>query len=273
MHYQYDGTFEGFLTVLWRILKTGDKEPTVNSVFGADQQLLFSSCTDIATVAADAEQAWNQLQKKLSSASLETIAVAFLSREQGIETALCNYILQGHRLGHALNKYHASDVVKRVQQAARSFRREIHRFKGLVRFRKLRNAFYYAPVNPKYDILLSLAAHFVRRMPRDKWLLHDVSRYKAVVWNQNALQSANIDAALTERIKAKGEVDDEWLDENEHQVQQLWRSFHDSVCIQSRANKRLQQQFMPKRYWRFLPEMRETSAPSLKETTKALPEK
>ncbi len=51
-----------------------------------------------------------------------------------------------------------------------------------------------------------------------------------------------------------GQVKEALLDEGEDFYQKLWRSYFKHINIEERKNLKLQRQFMPKRFWRYLPE-------------------
>ena len=50
----------------------------------------------------------------------------------------------------------------------------------------------------------------------------------------------------------------DWIiSEDEAVYQKLWKGYFKNIAIKERENKRLQMQFMPKKYWKFLKEMEE----------------
>ena len=51
-----------------------------------------------------------------------------------------------------------------------------------------------------------------------------------------------------------GQVKQALLDEGEDFYQKLWCSYFKHINIEERKNLKLQRQFMPKRFWRYLPE-------------------
>ncbi|MDZ8119025.1 DUF4130 domain-containing protein [Pontiella agarivorans] len=55
----------------------------------------------------------------------------------------------GLKLGRQVDRLHADTVEHAVHQAARNAGREIHRFKGLLRCRKLVDGLYWAPFEPE----------------------------------------------------------------------------------------------------------------------------
>jgi probable DNA metabolism protein len=73
--------------------------------------------------------------------------------------------------------------------------------------------------------------------------LHDVKRNKAAVYDGKNVFLA----PLTEA--------DVLLSANEERWQALWKWYYAAVNIPSRERLRQMRGFMPKRYWKFLPEL------------------
>lgn len=87
--------------------------------------------------------------------------------------------------------------------------REIHRLKGLLRFRELADGTLWAPVEPDHQVLLPLAQHFRRRLPAERGIIHDLRRGIAIGW----------DAAAVDYIAPPQSFQ---TSENEEAVQKLW---------------------------------------------------
>jgi probable DNA metabolism protein len=60
------------------------------------------------------------------------------------------------------------------------------------------------------------------------------------------LSSSKI-ASLEDEKNKNASVNDQWED--------LWKHYHKTINNESRDNPKLQKQFMPKRYWKYLPEI------------------
>ena len=43
--------------------------------------------------------------------------------------------------------------------------------------------------------------------------------------------------------------------QTEEEFEELWKTFHKTIAIQERTNKKCQQNFMPKKYWKNMLEM------------------
>ena len=124
--------------------------------------------------------------------------------------------------------------------------RETHKMKGFLRFKEMKNGFLYAKMEPENCILFSLAYHFVRRMPNESFVIHDVKRNIYAFYTEKKLN-------FVEESQIK-KLDLIFSDE-ELEMEKLWKTFFDTIAIQERENKNCQRNFMPKKYWKYLIEM------------------
>ena len=135
-----------------------------------------------------------------------------------------------------------------VLQAARKVLAEIHRMTGFLRFNPESSGVYTARCSPDYNILPALADHFTLRFGETPWSIIDEKRNLCLCRENGGktrlipLPPAGLGQIHTERNTA-----DPWED--------LWRLYHRSINNESRKNTALQQQCMPKRYHKYLPEM------------------
>ena len=114
---------------------------------------------------------------------------------------------------------------------------------GLIRFQLYKNNIYYAALEPDHNIAELIAPHFADRMADQNWIIHDLKRNLAVVYNQNEWFSTT----FTLEHKLKLEVEEQYY-------QKLWQQYYDSIAISNRLNPKLQKNFMPQRYWKHLVE-------------------
>lgn len=120
---------------------------------------------------------------------------------------------------------------------------ETHRFTGFLRFMEGANGVWYAPFSPDNDILELLLPHFLRRLGAQPFVIHDVRRRKAALWNGKECVIA--------QTQDKVEVT---LSPEEDDFQALWRQYYESVNIAQRPHERQMKGYMPVRYWKFMPE-------------------
>ena len=130
-----------------------------------------------------------------------------------------------------------------VLNTAEKVRFESHRMMGLLRFTPDEKGVYIACFSPDHFILPALDEYFSARFGKTAWAIIDEKR-------QLRLYSMTGECAKIAGQDACNENDssgDEWED--------LWCHYHKTINNESRQNTGLQRQLMPKRYWKYLPEM------------------
>ena len=131
--------------------------------------------------------------------------------------------------------YRAVEYIKKVKL-------EIHHFHGFIRFTECASGALYAPFEPDHDICDLLVPHFRARLPAYPFVLHDVKRKKACVYDGANVFFAPLD---------KAEI---MLSANETDWQNLWKKYYSAVNIPARERLKQMRNFMPVRYWKHLPE-------------------
>lgn len=135
-------------------------------------------------------------------------------------------------------------TVRTVLAAAHRVRHEIHRLMGFLRFSPGPGGRYIARCAPDHFTLPGLAGHFLQRFGGAPWLIVDERR------SLRMFSTPCGEVRLLPLPEDQGEVPeaDPW--------EALWRGYHQSISNERRANPALQRQFMPRRYWKYLPECR-----------------
>ena len=135
-----------------------------------------------------------------------------------------------------------------VLKAAGKVQHEIHRLQGLLRFSPNPAGEYIARCAPDHYVLPAIAEHFTLRFGENSWAIVDEKRKLRLSGGEGRA------AGITQEIKPspknsieEGSNRDFWED--------LWRLYHRSINIETRKNSGLQNQFMPKRYHKYLPEL------------------
>jgi probable DNA metabolism protein len=130
-----------------------------------------------------------------------------------------------------------------VLNAAEKVQHEIHRMMGLLRFTPDEKGEYIAYFSPDHFILPALAEYFSARFGKTAWAIIDEKR-QLYLYCQPGESAKLLRLEVTGANASSG---DEWED--------LWRHYHKTINNESRKNTGLQRQLMPKRYWKYLPEM------------------
>lgn len=122
---------------------------------------------------------------------------------------------------------------------------ELHKMKGFLRFMENDRGILYAPYSPDNDITDLIAPHFAERFKNQQFVIHDVKRKIAAMYDGVNLVMFNADGA------------DVYLSEYEKTFENLWKLYYKSVNIAERPHEKQMKGYMPVRYWKFLPEKRD----------------
>ncbi|MGE5328499.1 MAG: TIGR03915 family putative DNA repair protein [Deltaproteobacteria bacterium] len=238
--YVYDGSFEGLLTAVYEAYYQSQPPDSIVSQTNYQENLLIKKIL-IQTDCLKADKVYDSIIKKISYEVLQKVYCVFLSELPESATMIYQYLRLGWKLGGKVNFYLSEQKVLDVHTVFKKVTKEKHRMLGLIRFRKIKGNIYYAPIEPDYNIIGLLAPHFSRRFNDQNFIIHDVKRNTAVVYNCSEWIISDFTA---NQVIA--------LDNDEENVQSLWKEFFNSIAIKSKINPRLQKQFMPKRYWKYL---------------------
>ena len=240
----YDGSFDGLLTAL----ATALERPGLCITRDHKEDLLpLEPVETIVSDPAHAEAFLDRIRVVLSEEIGRKIYYVHCSETPGMEDALLAYLRLAFERGADIGEWCAHPTVRRVEETARQVGHEIHRLKGLVRFRELADGRLWAPIEPDADILWPLSAHFRRRLGGERWLLHDARRGYAV-----SHEAGNLSALDGEELTALLRTG---LSREEAEYSRLWQTYFRRIAIGVRSNPRLQRQNMPRRYWKWLIEM------------------
>ena len=242
MIYFYDGTKEAFLTAL--ALSFHDGEPYLTS---GNKQLSLGQETRF--VVPDPTRA-KKIEERLLSFDkdcmhdLDTLLRSGDSNRDNIALGYFRLIAEKKR---PVRSMLGEDAALNAEECMRRVGFEIHRFHGFVRFLSTESGALYAPISPDNDICDLLVPHFRARMPQVPFVIHDVKRKKAAVYDGENTFLAPLE---------KAEV---VLSADEVQWQRLWRKYYSSVNIPSRERLKQMRGYMPVRYWKFMPEKAQPS--------------
>jgi probable DNA metabolism protein len=237
----YDGSFDGLLTTLSVLFEKGEEPGEISR--RSDSLPLFGEAVDVFTDTQRAAAFLDALREKTSSAVARHVVRVGMADRISAEMPLYRFVRLALAGGADVISYHAHPDVRIVNEIAASVGREIHRLKGLLRFRETQDGWLWAPMAPDHNVAAAVAQHFHRRMPGERWMIHDVARRLVVAWDGKDWQ-------LKDGADSRGIV----LSAREKEVQEWWRAFYREIAIAERRNLRLQAQNMPRRYWGYLVE-------------------
>ncbi len=240
MTFVYDGTFEGFLTLI-HYSYTHKKSPQkiVRDPHAID---LLDTAETIVTDPAYAKKVFAALKEKFTSKNFNRIFHIFMCDTRDFEKALYDYIVLGFRAQKHLDDINYPSIYY-VMKLEREYLRHLHRMYGFVRFEELEDATLYAKIESKFNILPLLGKHFVRRLDGCDFILHDLQR--SLAYLQNGEGSVIREVVAFERPKYAP---------HEEKFQKLWKTFFKAVSIPERKNPKLQRSWVPLLYRKYMTE-------------------
>ena len=237
-NYYYDGSFDGLLTVIFIAYKDR-KNNELRIIVKTGQLLLGLDDINVITNFFKARRVEKAICDKLSQNFLNNIQTCFLSCDKNKDIVIVHTVYkalkQGKEILNSLDE-HAFYVNKLVKQVLN----ERHRYLGVLRFKEVKDGTMFSTIEPKNNVLPILLSHFINRMKREKFAIYDKKR-KIIAY---------YDTKKVEIFFVKS-LEIEWSDE-EIEYSELWKTFHKSISIKERENKKLQQSNLPKYYWKYL---------------------
>ena len=237
-NYYYDGSFDGLLTVIYMAYE--DRENKILRVSSNTEQLILTlDSINIVTDFSKARRVEKAICDKLSYNFFNSIRTCFLSFDKNKDTIIIRTVYktlkQGEEILNSLDE-HAFYMNKLIKQVLN----ERHKYLGLLRFKEMKDGTMFSTIEPKNNVLPILISHFKNRMKREKFAIFDKGRKMIAYYDRN-----KVEIFFVESLEIK------WSDE-EIEYSELWKTFHKSISIKERENKKLQQSNIPKYYWKHL---------------------
>lgn len=237
-YYIVDGTEECFYTAVFDAYN--DKECIITSE--RDLQLgLGYGLKEVITDCTKASRVKNKIAA-FDKGAPEDVKLVLKSCDPLKESAAFEYIKLIIRCGGAVRNMLAHPTVIEMNAIRSRVTGEAHRLKGFLRFMENADGVLYAPYSPDNDITEMLALHFAARFANQKFVIHDIKRKIAALYDGGEIVMTGVrDAEI-------------YLSEYEAYFENLWKQYYKAVNIESRPHEKQMKGYMPVRYWKFLPE-------------------
>jgi len=240
IYYIYDGSFEGILTAIYHAYYRRETSEKIVEEYDLQESLIINKVY-IRTDIEKSNKVYHSVQTKISKQALKNILYVYLSENIDRGTIIYHYLKLGWKIGKDVDLNLANDHVLFVQNIYKKVSKEIHFMLGLVRFRELKNNILYSAIEPENNIVALIADHFAARISNERWVIHDLRRNIAVVYNKQEWILTELE--LNHAIQ---------LHESEEIYQNLWKEYFRSIAIKENTNQRLQKRNMPVKYWKHL---------------------
>ena len=249
--FTFDNTFEGLLTLVFECYSRKQFPDEILSGEGS-QSVLFASTTEIVSDDRKAERVWKGIIKHSSEDNAHRIYRVFLSGLPDTPLLLVKYI----RLIIDSTKNEETNfslpVVVEVNKLHQKVCREAQRIHMFTRFQKTVEGSYYASYAPMYDVLPLCIPHFRDRFADQSWIIYDLKRNYGFLYDLKTVSRVIFDDLKVNT--QNGQLHTSLLADDEKLFQSLWRQYFKSICIEERRNDKVHRQFLPKRFWKYLPE-------------------
>jgi len=248
--YTYDGTFEGLLTVLFTVYNWRAAPNSIQPE-GTAQVGLFAQPAHCETDEALATRVWDGLLQSMDQEARTRLYHVFLSEVPDRELLIFRYVDLALRSAVDVSENFGNADVRRVQRLAQQMFREKHRMEAFVRFEKTSDELFHATIDPDFDVLPLIAAHFTKRYADQRWLIYDRRRHYGLYYD---LHRTDVVQFAPDQPQKANTPSATVLDEREPLFKLLWQSYFDHVNIPERKNLKLHRRHMPLRYWKYLSE-------------------
>ncbi len=236
--YVYDGSYQGFFSAIFDAVY--DRREPAGIVTGDRLQLsLGARYKEVATSAEKARRVSSAARQKLGGEAMRRVYLAFLSSDDGRETAIYRYLMLGFRLGRAASSRLTDADVFRVSTLAQNVSRETDKMQGFMRFSVMEGGAQYCRFSPKNNILPLVLGHFASRLGPIPFVIHDTGRGLLGVYDTHDKYIVSAEGFIPPEKSA-----------DEKSFERAWKLFYDTIGIAERKNPRLMKQLMPARYFR-----------------------
>ncbi len=247
----YDRTFVGFLSVVFFAYKS---KIFPERIMGSDalQEELFAQKYTISRDVAGARRVWNGIRKRTSRLVCQKVYRTFLSEVAGVEMLLFRYLRLVFSHEENVDGNYSDDTVLEFNELYLKVCKEAHRATMFMRFQKTADGIYYGPFDPEYNILPLTLSHFKDRFADQRWIIYDTRRNYGYYYDLETVSGITLSDSRTSKLS--GKVQREVLDGSEMDFQEMWNDYYESTTIRERKNLKVHKQFLPVRYWKYLPE-------------------
>jgi probable DNA metabolism protein len=235
MHLVYDGTFEGFLTLVYDVYYE-KLSPTKVTKEHIQVELVFEDIVEIYTNKEKYTKVFTALKSKFNKFYYEKIFNTFMCDTKNFELDLLNYIILGFKDQKQLENINYSFINNMAKYEHELFR-HVHKMYAYARFKELDDGSLYAQTQSKFNVVYFLGRHFKKRFNNQNFIIHDLDRQIAYIHTKEFKGIQNV-ASFEQPTYSK----------NEEKFDKLWKSFFKAVSIKERENLKLQQNHVPLLY-------------------------
>ncbi len=231
----YDGTFEGFLTLVYDVYY---EKIQVKYILKEEkyEALLLDEIYIVETNKEKYYKVYEAITKRFPKFYVEKIFNTFMCDSKDFEMDLLNFIVLGFKdIKQLENINHI--FIANLKNLEHELFRHVHKMYAYARFKELDDESLYAQIESKFNVVYFLGKHFKKRFNNQNFIIHDINRKIAFIHTDSFKGIQNV--AGFEQPK---------YSKNEEKFDKLWKSFFKAVSIKERENLKLQKNHVPLLY-------------------------
>jgi probable DNA metabolism protein len=209
----------------------------------------------VITEKKKSERVWKALEKKLSKFARNMMLSVWLSELPETPMLLFRYICKNMDHPQGIEMNFGDNDVLRVKDIAQKVANDARKLIQFIRFQETADGVLFAPVSPRYNVLSLIVQHFRSRYAGHSWIIYDTMRNTGLYYDMHTVQEVSFAQKDIAELKS-GKPGNEKLSNEEAFFQQMWKEYFRCITIKERINLKRQRQYMPERYWKYLPEIR-----------------
>lgn len=241
--YEYDGTFDGFLTCVFESYACKE-EPVCFHTEGEGAYTLWPT-RRIDTDGEKARRVLRSIHPKMGEDGEDLVCRGFLTCLEEKELHLYRFLRYGYERGTMAVRDLGDPRVNPLFKAVHHLNHEAHLYTGFVRFSDC-DGVLMGEIEPKNRVLPLLRAHFVGRYNTECFMLYDRTHREMLVYRPRQWAIVPVETVTLPPAGAE-----------ELRYRRLWRQFFNTIAIEGRYNPRCQNTHLPKRYRGMMTEFRE----------------
>lgn len=250
--YAHDGTLEGLLTAVFCAYENHE-DPADIAPAEELQPRLGQYVRDIETDPALAKRVANGLCRVAGNDAYNLVKVVALSCAPDCGTLVYRFIRFAMKAGRLWDRDVMHPVVEPMLAVKRSMATEKEHVLQFMRFEELEGGLWFATCNPKANLIPFVMDFFSARYNTQRFIVYDEVHKIAGV--HESCGSTSWYLVPTEGTGFPDNLPSR--SDSERIMRRAWKTFYDSVSVESRYNPELRVHWMPKRFWKNLTEMQE----------------
>ena len=174
-----DGSLKCFYTTVFYAYKYNGCIITSNK----SVQLSFDSQVQMVHTEKDKSERVCSKIRQIDELVEDEIALVLRSADPLKEQIAFEYIKLLIKQNRPIRNILSNPTVLEMNEIRQQVAKEIHNMHGFLRFMETAQGIMYAPYSPDNDITDLICHHFIRRFKSLKFVIHDLKRKKAVIYD------------------------------------------------------------------------------------------